>query len=596
MKMNDRTSQLQNALGAMAPKERVVESINLPKEDTVNRQGYKAYSLSDELRLISMLNTLKIQPQAYRTENEQMKELRDLIERIGLKDPYFVAQAIVYSRCMGEGMRSINHLAAALLAPFASGQEWSKRFYGAFDKKNQRGGCIFRLDDMTEIKDVFAALNPRETGKHKNKSLPAAMKKGFASVLEGADANILAKYKSTVIDIANLVHANSAESKATVTLNDTDFLAYKKAVEDRAKRNHVDAPVITSNVVKVLDAIMSGITVTADTWESANSEAGQIVAKAVKDGKISDDEAKKILSDAKADNWEALLKDGKLGILAALRNIRNILKNPRKDMINMWCKLITDENKVRKALILPMHFDLAYEVVMEEFARADYSSDVQSALLKGYTNAIPNLKDTLPGKTCVVVDCSGSMHVGVNVNGKRLNGTSYNSYYGYYGRTTQPLDHTCCAYKAGLIASTIAKATGADIIRFGSTAEYFEYPKNSNVFDLAHKIGQCNMGGTSLGTAFELMTRMHKAYDRIIVVSDNEINGRVTSTSYSKYIHDVCSPYVYACDMAVYGTTPLKNEGKVNYYFGYGPSFFEDIAAKEFNPNMHIDKVRKVVI
>ena len=109
-----------------------------------------------------------------------MRELRDLIERIGSKDPYFVAQAIVYSRCLGEGMRSINHLAAALVSPFIAGNDYAKRFYGAFDKKNKRGGCIYRPDDMSEIKDAYNALNPVST-------LANAMKKGFASVIEGLD-------------------------------------------------------------------------------------------------------------------------------------------------------------------------------------------------------------------------------------------------------------------------------------------------------------------------------------------------------------------------------------------------------------------------
>ena len=63
MKMTDRNAQLKAALGAMAPKERVVEVMNIKPEDTVNRQGFKAYALDDKLRLITMLNTLKLQPQ-----------------------------------------------------------------------------------------------------------------------------------------------------------------------------------------------------------------------------------------------------------------------------------------------------------------------------------------------------------------------------------------------------------------------------------------------------------------------------------------------------------------------------------------------------
>ena len=241
MKMKDRNTQLKNTLGTMASKERVQEIANIREEDTVNRSGFKAYSIDDKLRLIAMLNTLKLQPQFYRSESIQMTELRDLIEKIAINDPYFVAQAIVYSRCAGEGMRSINHLAAALLAPYASGQEWAKRFYGAFNKKESKngvvkGGCIYRPDDMAEIVAVYNALN--------DGVLTNAMKKGFASVIENLDGYQLAKYRKSIIDISNLVHPKSKNSKETVTIN--------------------------GNEVKVLDAIMQGMKISADTWEHAN--------------------------------------------------------------------------------------------------------------------------------------------------------------------------------------------------------------------------------------------------------------------------------------------------------------------------------------
>ena len=92
--MKSRNAQLQATLGAIAPKERIVAANSVPKEDTVNLQGHAAYALPDELRLVSMLNTLKLQSQFYKSDNDQMKELRDLIEKIGLRDPKFVAQAI----------------------------------------------------------------------------------------------------------------------------------------------------------------------------------------------------------------------------------------------------------------------------------------------------------------------------------------------------------------------------------------------------------------------------------------------------------------------------------------------------------------------
>lgn len=557
--MTDRNAQLKAALGAMAPKERVVEAMNIKKEDTVNIQGFKAYALDDKLRLITMLNTLKLQPQFYRTESEQMKELRDLIERIAIKDAYFVAQAIVYSRCAGEGMRSINHLAAALLAPYASGQEWSKRFYGLFNKKESKnglvtGGCIYRPDDMTEIKAVYNALNKAV--------LSNAMKKGFASVIENLDGYQLTKYKKNIIDMSNLVHPNSSKSKATITID--------------------------GKTVKVIDALMQGINIPADTWEHANSEAGQEVAKAVREGKISKNEAEKILAEAKNDNWESLLTDGKLGVLAALRNIRNMMKNPRKSVIDAWCKLITTDGLIRKSLVLPMQIDLAYETVMREFADADYSPKVQQALLCAYEMSIPNLTSVLSGKTCVIVDCSGSMRCSVKIDGD----SNKDNWWCYTRRETES-----CSYKAGLIAATICKATNADIIKFGSDAKYFDYNKNTNVFALAKQIGTHDYGATYPYRAFQLMRSMRKSYDRIIFISDNEVNSHnLTSDSYRSYIHDVCSPYIYAVDLAAYGTTPISNENKVQYYYGYGNQLFEDISKNEFNPNYHIDKISKVVI
>ena len=549
MKMKERNTQLKNALGAMASKETVKAVAAIPKENAKNRQGCAAYSLSDELRLISMLNTIKLEPQFYRSENQTMRELRDLIERIGLKDPYFVAQAIVYSRCLGEGMRSVNHLAAALLAPFISGKEYAKRFYGLWDKKEKKGGCIYRVDDMSEIKDVYAALN--------KSTLSNSMKKGFAAVLEALDTYQLAKYKDTVIDMANLTHPKSALSKAEI--------------------------VVDGKKMKVIDALMKGVTVSADTWEVANSEAGQEVAKAVKAGKLTKAEAEVTLANAKNDNWEAMLTEGKLGILAAIRNIRSMLKSPRKEVVDALCKLVSNGEAIRNGKIMPYQIDYAYEVVKKEFSNSADGRRIMEALLKGYEYAVPNLAEALPGRTCVMVDCSGSMNTYCTQAGQRSNIA------------------TSAAEKAGLIAATIAKATNADVVRFGSHAEFYSYDPNESVFSLGRKIGHDNMGGTSIPSAFELIRNAKRQYDRIILLSDNECNARSywsgdwVSGAYKKYVHDVANPYVYAVDLAAYGTTPIAGD-RVNYYFGYGFAMFEDIASKEFNPSAHIEAIRKIVI
>ncbi len=528
--------QIKAALGTLPEIKAVNEVMDIPEYDSTNRQGLPAYSLLDELQLLSLLNTQKLQPQYYRTEGETIQELKELIWKLAQKEPYFVAQCIVWSRCCGEGMRSINNLAAAILATFISHYDWAKRFYGPFNKQSKNsGGCIYRLDDMSEIKNIFSALN--------KSTLTNAMKKGFASVLEKASAYELAKYKKTTINISNLAHPNSKKAIAGDVLND----------------------------------IMQGKPVSADTWEVNNSEAGQVVAAAVKRGEITESKAEVILKESKNDNWERLLNEDKLGILAAVRNLRNILKGERESVIDKVSELVKDGDKIRNGKIMPYQLEQAMTVVKDFGGKS--SRKLLTSLEEGMVTALPNLKELLTGKNLVMVDCSGSMgcHVRYSINKKMTSSSS-------------------CKDKAGIIAAMIAKAVDADILVFGSEAQMVEYNPNSSLSDISEQIKKYNLGGTNLAGAFMLLTQQSKAYDRIFILSDYECNGGCVGKAYKSYITNVCSPYIYCVDMASYGSMPIKNKGKVNYYYGYGYSMFEDIAHVEFNPSAHIDKVRQIVI
>ncbi|MCD8306001.1 MAG: VWA domain-containing protein [Prevotella sp.] len=543
--MKARNEQLKKTLGMIPAAATVTAAQNIPDYDGKNRQGYDAYALEDELRLLSMLNTVKLEPQYYRSESETLTDLKDLVWKLGQKDAYFVAQSIVWSRCLGEGMRSVNHLAAALLAPFAAGTDWGRRFYGPFDKKTKTGGgCVYRLDDMSEIKDAFSALN--------KSPLTNAMKKGFASALLSAGPYELAKYSKTVIDITNLVHPDVSKSKATVTLDGKE--------------------------VNVIDALMKGQTIPADTWERANSEAGQIVAEAVKTGKLSQEKAKEVLAQAKNDNWEDLLKEGKLGILAAVRNLRNILDGDSRSVIDLVCNLVQDGGKIRDGKVMPYQLELAMTAVQEfDKGKTATGRQVLDALERGMVTALPNLRTLLTGRNLVIVDCSGSMtwHA-VAPDGKSLKAS--------------------CLDKAAILAAMLAKGANADIIVFGSNAQRLPYNPGDSLTTIAAEIKKNELGGTNISSAFDLITGERVKYDRIFLLSDNEANRGCTRSSYKSYVQQVCSPYVYCVDLAAYGSRPLKNDGKVNYYYGYGYSMLDDVARLEFKPEAHIERVRKIII
>lgn len=537
-----RNQKLRDNLATMTPDPKAVEAMAIPKPTVKNRQGQAAYAVDSWLRLLTMLNTLKLENQFYRSENETMKELKTLVDTCAKEDPYLVAQCIVYSRCVGEGMRSVNHLAASYLAPHCAGLDWARRFYSMWNKKTQSGGTVFRPDDMAEIIACFSAMNKVKATN--------SMKKGFAAAIEKMDAYSILKYKKALIDVINLVHPNPNNSTAMVEHN--------------------------GEKVNVIDAVIKGLPVSADTWEVAQSDAGQEVAKAVKEGKIDEAQAEKILKEAKAENWTALLTEGKLGILAALRNIRNIMKTVSDaKTYDTLCALLSDGEAIRKGKIMPYQIDMANEVILTEFSSTE-SRKISKALLKGYEAAVPNLAEMLPGRNLVIVDMSGSM--GTNI----LDANTKSRY------------SSSCMDKAALIGATIAKATDADIIRFGSNAEYVNWNANGDVFSIASAMKK-DMGMTSLSAAWRLAQSSGKKYDRVFILSDNECNRGSSYSSYMSYVKAVGSPYVYSVDMAAYGTTQLAGD-KVRYYYGYGFAMFDDIAKSEFNPNYHLEKVKKIVI
>ena len=563
--MSKTNSKLASVIGTKQPKPNLVNARNIPTPDTTNKQGYSAYSQDKWLTLLTMLNTLKFEPQYYRSQTQTLKELQTLIDNCAKEDLYLTCQCIVYSRCLGEGMRTISHASSVFIAPYISGQEYSKRFYGLWNKKEQKGGVIFRPDDMAEILAGYIALNGQiqqtvttvngvpvsNDVKTSGPKLSNAMKKGFKSALESLDTYSLLKYKSNLIDIINLVHPSPKLSRATVEYN--------------------------GEKVSTIDAIMKGYNVSANTWEVNQGEAGQIVAKAVKEGKLTDKEAKETLTQAKADNWKELLDTNKLGILAALRNLRNVLiNNPESSTINKLCDLVSNPTLIREGKIMPYQLDLANEIMIAEF-NSPYARQISMALAKGYELAIPNLSVLIPGQNVIFLDQSGSMGYEIKLPGQKHS------------------SRTSCISKAALIAATIAKATNADIICFGSRAEYVQYNPNLDVFTLAKQLSTADMGGTNLATAWNLAQASGRKYTRTFILSDNECNRGNTYSSYMSYVKNVGHPYVYSVDLAGYGTNCIAGE-KVRYYYGYGFAMFDDIAKSEFNASYHLDQVRKVVI
>lgn len=505
-------------------------------------QGGTGFALKPELELMSLLAN-GIKDTFYEKETEQDKRLANLINQLAKQDAILVAKMLIYTRAK-IGQRSVTHRGAVELAKYMSGADWGKYFFDKRSRNGNAGGIVYRLDDILEIVACYAALNPSPTKRKDGKKtlrLPNSMKKGFKAALEQADEYEIAKYQGntkeiSLIDVVNLVHPTPTSKNAN---------AFKK--------------------------LMKGELTQFNTIEDKNTKAGQEVAAKVKEGEITEAEAKVELAKAKETNFKELVEDKVLGYLALIRNLRNIIQNTKDaSLIKGVCDQLTDEKAIKKSLIFPHQIDLALEMLLVEGydARAFIKS-----LNDAYELSIPNLSELgAHGRTAVVYDESGSM-------------TSYKSFIAP-GKTCSN-----AIAKAALITATLAKGLGADVYSFDSSCRKRSYNQGDTVNTLKNNFLVANGGGTNFSSIFPALT---DRYDRIFIISDEQGSDKLglTVENYKKKFG--VDPYIYCINLNGYGTTMFKPSSKVFQVFGYSAEIYEIIKKYEVDYNTLLNEVKKI--
>lgn len=505
-----------------------------PKNTTVvtNHQGGTGYKLDPKIELVSILAS-GFNNTYYEKLNERELRFADLIKEIAKKDVDFVAKALVYARSV-MGQRSVTHFGSVQLAKFLSGHKVAKRFFSKRDRKKATGGIIYRLDDILEIIACYQALNP-------GKPLPNSMKKGFKLALESADHYELAKYQGngksvSLIDVVNLVH-----------------------------------PKPTKDMESIFKQLMNGELKQFNTIEDKNTKSGQEVAKKVKEGVISKEQAAVELNEAKEENFAELIKTRKIGYLALLRNLRNIINTgANTEIVKGACTILVDEKLIRQSLVFPHQIDLALEILISECGVSNAKLFIQ-ALNKAYELAIPNLTELFSsGRTAVVFDSSGSMSSKIRlVNNKQ--------------------GHEAAINKAALIAATLAKGIGADVYHFADYCDSIKFNPADSVNTLKNQF-LAKQGHVGYGTSFSsIMTKLGNNYDRVFVISDMQGRDAIARNSHS-------NAYIYAVDICGYGTSMFKPGDKSFQIFGYSADIYEMIKKVEIDPKAIIKEIEAIEI
>lgn len=510
---------------------------------TVNYAGGQAFTKSAELELVSILLTSFVEDQFYRTSNDTLNRLVGCLSKVDTK---FAAQAAIYVR-NEFGMRSITHVLGAELAKYISGQSWGKEFYSK---------VIRRPDDMTEIVSYYF-------GNKKNKSLPNSLKKGFAKAFEKFDAYQLAKYRGegntvSLVDIANIVHPSFVEHNGMVEVDKAEYLetlnaSLENAVARKNKERVVELKAVIKKVkaskkelypINAIEALMIGVLKNTQTWEAKLSEAGKKAN--------SEDEKEELKKEA----WASLINTRKIGYMALLRNLRNIMTQA-PELVEDACALLVDENLIKKSLVLPFRFTTAIEEINKVGSKE--SRRIVQALEEAIEISCNNVPK-LPGETCVIYDRSGSMG----------------------GRPTQI---------GGLFAAILAKSNNADVVLFGTAAEYTNFSLRDSMFTISKQFNNKNMGGTSYQAFFK---KLNKKYDRLIILSDGEAWQQMESSQ--KYLNEYkanygCNPFVYNFDLQGSPTIQFKGD-RVITLAGFSEKVFDLMTVAEKDRNVLINTIK----
>ena len=257
----------------------------------------------------------------------------------------------------------------------------------------------------------------------------------------------------------------------------------------------------------------------------------------------------------KKEVWEDLIRGKKLGYMAMMRNLRNIIKADPENLNDVYAKL-RDPVAVKKSKQLPFRFLSAYKTLKDECLGTSKTYDVLEDALDASIANLPKL----PGKTVIAIDISGSMSDPVS----------------------EKSDVRCyeIAMLLGLIANRICD--DAIVYTFNNKVYNITVPKRISILNEVSK-ARCT-GGTYMELPFAAMIDQRVKADRIIILSDNECNSswRGTVQSYAdQYRRQTGNDiWVHAVDLQGYGTQQFHGK-KTNIIAGWSEKVFDFILLAE---------------
>jgi hypothetical protein len=281
-----------------------------------------------------------------------------------------------------------------------------------------------------------------------------------------------------------------------------------------------------------------------------------------------------------AEVWEELVSEGKLGYMAALRNLKNMLETNAK-CLSKVLDMIKDEKAVLNSKQLPFRFFSAYKMVEEVgHTRAVKVLDTLEDALEISVANLPKI----PGTTFMTADNSGSM-------GSPLSARSIVRYTDV-GNLLMSVAHKFCDE-----AITSVFAEGFKVVNVST---------RSGILANMQKFAKTDVGhSTYLYKAINYLLKNKIKVDRVIVFSDMQAytdagygfyNSEESTSAakvfakYRKQVNPDC--WMHSIDLSGYGDTQFAGN-KVNLIAGWSDKVLGFIKTVEAGEEGLIERVRK---
>ena len=503
-------------------------SIATEKEIIMNYEGEKAYKMSSEMELYTAVVTCALSDKFYESKDGRIERIASLIRQV---DPEFVAKLAVYTRTQMH-LRSIPMFLIVELAKIHNGDSLVKR---TIEK------TVLRADEIMELLMCYQLRNAEGKSIKKLGKLSRQVQEGLKSAFNRFDEYQFAKY-----DRSNL----------EVKLKDALFLVHPKASSPEQQA--------------IFDKIVSGELQTPYTWETQLSELGQ-KHFATKEEKA---EAVKVL-------WEELIDSGRLGYMALLRNLRNILQaNVSPAHIERVASHICDPAKVAKSKQLPFRFLAAYKELMD--VTSVHTATMLSALEKAVRESVNNLEgfgtDT---SVLVAADVSGSMFTTISPKSSVMN------------------------YDIGILLSMLLKSKCSSVISgmFGESWKVLNLPQENilaNTIEMKSREGEVGYS-TNGYKVIDYLVDNNIKMDKVMMFTDMQMwdstyREKHIQKSWAKYRQMCPEARLYLFDLQGYGQAPVRLVGDdVTLIAGWSDKVFDVLKAIE-NGEDTLDQINKVEI